>query len=83
MTTRVVIVMDGGLIQHILSNSADVEIAMIDYDVESVEEDRLTDIPQTDGEAEKAYCWVQVQADEINAARVDELFEAISRVVQK
>jgi hypothetical protein len=78
---RIVIVMDGGLIQHILGNTADVEIAMIDYDIEGADEDTLIDIPQTEqlfGAKEQAYCWTQAEPDEINPVRVDQLFEVIS-----
>lgn len=79
---RIVIVMDGGLIQQILADT-DVEIATIDYDVEGTEDERLTAIPQQGGGVEAAYCWTQDAPDEIDKERVDELFAVIDREVSR
>jgi hypothetical protein len=77
---KIVIVMDGGIIQHILADTKNVEIALIDYDIEGMEEEKLTDIPQTEqllGAKEKAYCWHMDGPDEVNASRVADLFSVI------
>jgi hypothetical protein len=88
MKPRIVIVMDGGLtrglIRHILGNTADVEIALIDYEVESADEETLIAIPQEDKIGvpvptyEQAYCWTMNGPDEVNPSRVDELFATIA-----
>lgn len=72
---KVVIVLDGGLVQDILSTIA-VDVAVVDYDVEGVDEDRLTEIPQGDDRpAEPAYCWYQ-RADRM-PKRIREMFRAV------
>ena len=38
---RVVITMEGGLIQHIMADTEDVKVMVIDYDTEGVEAWRL------------------------------------------
>jgi hypothetical protein len=72
-STEVVIICDGGLIQDVLSNT-DVKITVIDYDLESYDENCLTDIPQSDGSKEKAYVYL-TQA-ELNPERVSQLVAA-------
>jgi hypothetical protein len=79
-TAKLVIVCDGGLIQDILS-SADIEVAVIDYDCESYDEDALTDIPQTGSTGstvgvEQAYACVRGDV-EVDSKRVEQLFQVI------
>jgi hypothetical protein len=76
--TRIVITMDGGIVQNIIANHGDVEIALIDYDIDSMEEDRLTEISQGDGTKEKAYAWVASAPDGVDSQRVDQLFQEIA-----
>jgi hypothetical protein len=44
---RVIIVIEGGLVQSILSDSPDVQAAVIDYDTECAEEGETVEIPQS------------------------------------
>lgn len=47
---RVVIVMDGGLVQQVLADKNGIEVMVLDYDVEGIDEDihTLYEIPQGD-----------------------------------
>jgi len=73
-TTKVVIACDGGLVQDVCANMP-VEFAMIDYDNDGVEDDRLTAIPQDDGTTPEACAYTG--AADVLPARVDQLFKAI------
>lgn len=53
-TPRVVVVMDGGCIQDVVSD-APVAIWTIDYDTEGADDLDLAEIPQGDGETRQAY----------------------------
>lgn len=74
---RVVIVMDGGLVQEVLS-SVQTDVAVIDYDTDGIDESEieLADIPQGDGTTADA--WAFTQEPTVLPDRVDELFEAIN-----
>jgi len=74
--SRVVIVLEGGLVQDVLSN-VPMEFARIDYDTDGAEESDLVDIPQTPaGDTAQAYAYT-ANAD-VMPERVNELFTAIN-----
>ena len=77
MKPRIVVTLEGGLVQNITSNLP-AEVLVIDYDTECAEEDRLTNVPQGEGrEDEPAWCWYQ-DAD-LDAPRVAELFAVVQK----
>jgi hypothetical protein len=51
---RMVIIMDGGIIQNILADE-EVDITIVDYDTEDLEEEDLTEVPQNDGTSVEAF----------------------------
>jgi hypothetical protein len=51
---KIVIVMDGGLVQDILSDK-ECNVVIVDYDTDGVDEKDLTAIEQRDGKFENAY----------------------------
>jgi len=53
---KVVIVMDGGLIQNIVT-SEDAEIMVIDYEKDDYEPEDMIDMPQVDGTTAKAHIY--------------------------
>jgi hypothetical protein len=71
---RVVVACDGGLIQDVLS-TAPIDLAVIDYDVEDMDDERLIDIPQDDETAVRAYAYA-ARVD-VMPERVKQLFDAI------
>lgn len=72
---RVVIILDGGIVQDILSD-VPIDAIVIDYDVEGIEKYRLTQIPQTpDASMEPAYTVEEVV--EVMPKRVAELFRVV------
>jgi len=72
---KVVITLDGGIVQDILSD-VPIDVIVIDYDVEGIEEDRLTQIPQTpDASMEPAY--TVEQSANVMPKRVAELFRVV------
>lgn len=71
---KIVVVVEGGIIQTILTNNPDTEITIIDYDLDQTDSvDNLVDIPQGEGKIEKAYLYEGVQP-EVNPERVEEIF---------
>lgn len=72
---RLVITMEGGLIQNI-SSTEPIECLVIDYDTEGVDADRLTTIAQNDGTTAEAYAY-QTVSETMPAARVEQLFSAV------
>ena len=75
---RVVVVIEGGIVQDILSTEP-VEVAVIDYDTEGAEESDITQILQMEpGEApEFASALASVHPYTVDPERVQELFAAI------
>jgi hypothetical protein len=51
---RIAIIMDGGIIQNILTDE-EVDITIVDYDTEDAEEKDLTEVPQNDGTSVEAF----------------------------
>lgn len=71
---RIVICVEGGLIQDILADSP-VEAYVIDYDTDGSSSKELTVIPQGDGDESEAHA--RGEAVELDKERVDELIAAI------
>ena len=72
-TPKIVIVMEGGIINDVLSTH-DVDAVMIDYDTEGSEPDEIRKIPQGDGTTEKAY--VRDLEPSTSILRTKELWDA-------
>lgn len=70
---KVVVVIEGGIVTDILSTEP-VEVAVIDYDIESAEAEDLKKIPMLDGVTVDATGSVR-EAD-VSPARAEELFAA-------
>lgn len=73
---RIVVVMDGGLIQSVISNMA-ADILVIDYDTEGITEP-LSSIPQRNGSTEPAVTqfFHPSANDNRTVERIDQLFNA-------
>lgn len=78
---RVVVTISGGCVQHIMTNTKDTEVLIIDHDVDGLEEDMMTAIPDEDGEEEMAHVYIYegVTQGEHEPERVEELFNAVNR----
>lgn len=59
---KIVIILDGGLIQDILISSGECEAYIIDYDIEGVEEEEIMTVSFSASEEEKGKEPVQEQA---------------------
>ena len=58
LVPRIIIVMDGGLIQHVLADSPDLDIGVIDYDHQGSWKEPV-DIPQADTSTSKGLVWIE------------------------
>jgi hypothetical protein len=83
-TPRVIVVLEGGLVQDILT-TVPMDAAVIDYDTEGAEEDELTQIPQDlPGMSENASlqstapACAGIRYVEVHPDRCNQLFEAIA-----
>ncbi len=74
--TNLVIVLDGGLIQEVLSSKDNVTVSIVDYDAEGAEESELSQIPQERGKLSDAVC--RHDSIEVDAERVSEIIKAIN-----
>lgn len=70
---KVVIVMDGGIIQDVLAEEEGLEVVICDYDVEGLEKQDLSSIPQDDDEVADAYLFSDTV--EVNKERVQEFHD--------
>lgn len=52
---KICVVMEGGLIQQVLSAGVPVEVVVIDYDTEGADQSELASIPQGDGSEVAAF----------------------------
>jgi hypothetical protein len=78
---KVIIACDGGLVQDVCSN-VPVEYAVIDYDVEDVDADRLTAIPQEDvigvPKTDDVWAYTYTGNADVLSDRVQQLFDAVN-----
>ena len=67
---RVVITMEGGLIQHIMADQEGIEVMVLDFDTEGGDDERIKEF-----EGNPVYVFQGV--DDVDAARVDEIETAL------
>lgn len=72
MKIKVVVVMDGGVVQNILTDSANVQVVLVDYDAESYERQILSEVKQGNGGTASAY--VAKQSPEVDADETERMF---------
>jgi hypothetical protein len=63
---RVVITMEGGLIQHIMADQEDIEVMVVDFDTEGGDDERIKEF-----EGNPVYVFQGV--DDVDPERVDEI----------
>jgi hypothetical protein len=74
--SKLVIVMDGGVIQNLIADGDDIEVCIVDYDVEDVDFERQALIKSEGGKPTPAY----VDADpyiQYNSSTVNKLFKEV------
>lgn len=74
---RIVIEMGGGLIHQVMSNGVEVEIAVVDYNADDVNPKELIPCPPLQGDPEPIDAYASLITPEVNAERVDLVFDAI------
>ena len=67
---RVVITMDGGLIQHIMADQEGIEVMVLDFDTEGGDDERIK-------EFEENPVYVFRGVDDVDPERVDEIETAL------
>jgi len=72
---KIVITLDGGLVQAVVSDGTPVEYVVIDYDTEGGDENDMLDVPQDDGSTTKA--WLSGNMAEVDKPWVDKVYEAV------
>lgn len=73
---RIVIIMDGGLIEQIITAGVPVEVLIMDYDIEGADEDRIVDLGiDKDGPA-----YVSLHQAEQQGAYADQAFAAFKEL---
>lgn len=55
---KLVVILEGGLVQAVLSLGVPVTVAIVDYDADQGDDDGAIDIDQGDGNTERAWCTV-------------------------
>jgi hypothetical protein len=67
---RVVITMEGGLIQHVMADTEDVQVMVLDFDTEGGDDERIREF-----EGNPVYVFQGV--DDVDQKRVDEMETAL------
>jgi hypothetical protein len=67
---RVVITMEGGLIQHVMADTEDVQVFVLDFDTEGGDDERIR-------EFEENPVYVFQGVDDVDPKRVDEIEAAL------
>jgi hypothetical protein len=67
---KVVITMEGGLIQHIMADQEDIEVMVLDFDTEGGDDERIKEF-----EGNPVYVFQGV--DDVDPERVDEIETAL------
>jgi len=71
--TKVVVFIDGGRVDNVLSNLP-VEIVIVDYDLEGLDDDNIKEVI-----GEDMYVYTCFEASEVNAEVVRQVFKDIGR----
>ena len=66
LMARVVITMEGGLIQHIMADTEDVQVMVLDYDTEGGDDERIK-------EFEGNQVYIMQGVDDVDPIRVEEI----------
>ena len=78
MKPKIIIIMDGGILQNILSDT-DIDISAVDYDIDGIEEDLLTKIPYMfHGKEDFEYAYCNLWNPDIDVKKVERLHKIIS-----
>jgi hypothetical protein len=74
---RIVVVLEGGLVQHVLSDIEGVDVAIVDYDTDGADpdDDKIVAIPQS-GSDRVVDAFARIESAVANPARVAEMFDA-------
>lgn len=72
--TKIVIVMDGGLIQEIMSDRL-CNVMIIDHDTDGADYSGIKDVPQMDGSTKE--CYVSLPEITYSTSRVNSLYEEL------
>lgn len=78
MAVKIVITLDGGLVNRVLSTEP-VEVAIVDYDIEGADQEDLTSVPQLETvgpETEQAFA--RTEAVEVIPDLVEQVFQALA-----
>lgn len=75
MRTKLVVIMDGGLIQEVISNCP-VEVLTLDHDTEGGSQEHIRQIPQ--GDLPATECYVRFEDVTLDRRRVTRLWDAAS-----
>jgi len=67
---KVVITMEGGLIQHIMADQEDIEVMVLDFDTEGGDDERIKEFEGTP-------VYVFQGVDDVDPERVDEIETAL------
>jgi hypothetical protein len=67
---QVVITMEGGLIQHIMADTEDVQVMVLDFDTEGGDDERIKEFEGTP-------VYLMQGVDDVDPARVDEIAQAL------
>ncbi|RJR44306.1 MAG: hypothetical protein C4567_04370 [Deltaproteobacteria bacterium] len=68
--SRVVITMEGGLIQHVMADTEDVQVFVLDFDTEGGDDERIREFEGTP-------VYVFKGVDDVDPGRVDEIETAL------
>ena len=75
METKIVIVIEGGLVQEVIANAA-VELLTLDHDIEGGAQEYIREIPQ--GDSPPIRCYVRFEHVTRDAPQVARLWKAAS-----
>lgn len=74
-STKIIVVLEGGLVQSVLTAEGGISVAIIDYDKEAGQDNGIS-IPQANGEMASAYASI-IEPEIIDRARVAELYDVV------
>lgn len=75
MKSKIIIVMEGGLVQEVIANCP-VEMLSLDHDIEGGAQENIREIPQ--GDSPPAECYLRFEDVTVDRRRVSRLWKAAS-----
>ncbi|MCC2248941.1 hypothetical protein JUJ52_03080 [Virgibacillus sp. AGTR] len=74
---KIAVIVEGGVVQNVLSNQENVDIVIVDYDTEGADEEETTTVLENE-----AYVYGGITKPEVNKKEIDQICQDASPLIK-